>query len=334
MSQVVSIILAYLSRTDLLSCTRVSSVWEGEARKHLLKMGPTTSLCCQQVCQYLEDMTKYHAYLFLTLCRKTDCLDTLLTQLTEANCLANVIHLSTDWDLRAEWGPQFQKLGLFFNLTNLVLRPECEPWEFNIEQLENRRMVTAQFKYLTQNQSSFPSVQTLTWHEISGRRQDTVFFDQGIILQMLAFFPNLNTFNMWNVKGPLLATLSAVCSTNNLLINITELEFNICQGQERGWNTLLAKCAPILEHLSIRGVKNKLQFEDPDAYLSRSVVLTVPVLPRLKTLQILRTRPSSATLIPDLPICHCHPARMFSELWDSVPFPTRIGSGSGSWLRI
>lgn len=63
---------------------------------------------------------------------------------------------------------------------------------------------------------------------------------------------------------------------------LTRIEFDVCNQRENRWGDVLAKFAVSLEYLKIRGVRKI----SPDKGL---VVLEVPILPRLRVLQIFRS---------------------------------------------
>lgn len=276
--QIVSGILAYLPASDLISCTRVNSVWEDEARKHL-NLAPTIQLCCSSVDQYFDTMDPRghrHSTLKLSPCHKKDCLDTLVAKLTETNCLPKVTFLSTYWDLDSKQPAQFLA---FCNLSTLEWRlRRCS----NVAEFQHFVLRFLIKDQLTEQQPAFTlsSVKTLVWH-------GTLSMDEDTLPKLISILPNVTAFTLWNVeKGPILAKLSSLfCSKSTIVL--TRLEFNICRGREQCWNGVLVSCAPILEHLSIRGVKDVTS-----GPWRQYTEIILPILPQLKEFRILRTRTS------------------------------------------
>lgn len=161
-------ILSYLRSSDLLSCTRVSSVWEAEARKYLLKNTPTTPICCSNVDKYFATMATRgvsHSTLKLSTCSQESCLESLVTTLRGANCLQKVVSLATDWTPDVEWGQDFLLWTSFTAMTRLELRTHCPTVVFVDELRRYFRIAARNYlrRYSTKEPLTFPSVLTLSW---------------------------------------------------------------------------------------------------------------------------------------------------------------------------
>lgn len=165
----VSRIIFYLSISDLLSCTGVNSIWEGEARKYLLKYS-TTPICCRKVRQYFDTMRhggRHHANIKLITCHRMNCLATLVDTLRKENCLQNVTSLATDFARDVIRDQDFKLWALFVNLTTFeVLSCFCqEIAELGIHDIQRYFRLPAQayFRY-PGKRLAFPSVQKMIWH--------------------------------------------------------------------------------------------------------------------------------------------------------------------------
>lgn len=253
-------ILSYLPPSDLLSCTRVSSVWEGEARKHLLKGVPTTPLCCSTVSQYFEAMSlrgQLHTHLELSLCSSPDCLSTLVAKLKETNSLQKVTSLTTHWISIEQWIYNFATCRLFTHLKTLELRPRLDQLNW-----DRRDFIWNPHP----SRLTLPSVQTFNCD-----LTDVSHIDMSLSPFLWNMIPKVATLRCYNAHGHFLDRIEALSRRN-----ITRLEFS---AQKSDWEDVLEEYAPTLEHLTITGVKNI-------ASGNGTRVLCLHTLPKLKVFQV------------------------------------------------
>lgn len=342
-------ILSYLPPADLLSCTRVSSIWEGQARKFLLRGVSTRRLCCSTMIQYLELMpqNRRHSHIQLVTCSKPNCLSTTVAKLSEANSLSNVTSLATSWTLDMKWGQDFSLWTHFPNLETLVLRPCCG--KKNITKLEEPIVQTyfglgidSYLAKYSQKPWSLPSVTTLIWRfeHLPKLHLNEATWTRSLLALLspsrgVCILPNVTTLKSWNLEFqphifssfllnslPLFPGTTALSILNKretmdganllflcLLLQLTtrelwavrRLEVNLTEdsfdGRNSGWDRFLEKCAPTLEHLTIRGVRNKGKG-------NVSQILVLPIFQKLEVLKILRVvtpaRNKSNAGVPEL----------------------------------
>lgn len=130
--QLVHKIQSYLPPSDLLTCTEVSSTWEGEARKHIFKRVPSRPLCCSTVGDYFN-RGRPHSKLRLATCDSQNCFILLVAQLKKENAIRNVTSFKSDIHLIRRWGLNFKLGALFPNLSEHDVKTESEEGKLESE---------------------------------------------------------------------------------------------------------------------------------------------------------------------------------------------------------
>lgn len=295
-------------------------MFETETRKYLL-----TPLYCSQVHNYFDDrnsQARPHPQFRLVICNEENCFSILLAKLREENCLQKVTSLAMDWTLDEDWLTQVEQWALFANLETLELRPSCKmgsPAGDELQPIFQSESDNFIRKYTKRPGAklTFPLVRTLAW------KFPKILVRPGNILQALLApkdiltFPNVTTLKF--LDGTM-STLLSNCVTlfpkvkclsilmtsqrkappipEDFSVLLSKLEFNVTHENNQSWEAFLNKFAPSLEHLSIRVVKNVYR----DELDCKIFTLTIPVLPRLKVLQIMQCPPQFRILDPNL--CH------------------------------
>lgn len=302
--------LAYLPPSDLLSCTLVSSIWEREARKYLLKTVSTVPIPCSQVSHYFvtsRTRGQSHTHLQLTSCHKQTCVGTLVAKLRTKNCLQNVTSLSMPWTFDQDWRQDIRILSNFPNLITLELYPclDGSKHELKVEEGPPAQLVNF----------TLPSVSTLVWH-LNYNHQLFAALDRRenpalpALLQTLPEVKHLSFFGQFSTLLsqslsllPGVSHFSSVAIQENALFDddenrliffhllsrpqllLSRLEFSLFKnyGSPKYLDEVLAKLAFTLEHLTIRGVRQVRPRQN------NCISVVMPALPRLQVFEVFVT---------------------------------------------
>lgn len=215
------------------------------------------------------------------------------------------------WILDDHWSTDFQLCSNFPNLDILELRPCRREYDADLDPTAFYQLGYFEAGF------AFPSVSTLVWNMSIFNIQDnwqlySALSENPAVVPFLSkILPGLRTLKFFRTgihfagllaqcldHFPKISSLSILTDQDRFTDNgmfpillhlpphltLTRLEFNVfltLSGTWRAWNDVLAKLAPSLEHVTIRGVR----IIWPNFDLRRCTLL-VPILPRLKVFEV------------------------------------------------